>query len=148
MQSLQAPQSNGTLATIRSFDLAGAANPKEFLHGFDHGVRQWTPNPRRFHPRYVGFCIKGARHLFNQIGIPLELAKLIERIINYKPGSAMAELLRIIFNDYEAAGDLQINLANAAQVACYSLLHPADYPAPGLDCRRHASRETVIVPAW
>jgi hypothetical protein len=44
----------------------------------------------------------------------LELAKLIERIISYKPGSAMAELLRIIFNDYEAAGDLQINLANAA----------------------------------
>ena len=66
-------------------------------------------------PEYVGFAIKGVRHLFNEIGLPLEgvyrLADLIKRIVNHRPGSAMSELLRIIFKDYRPAGDLKIDLA-------------------------------------
>ena len=67
-----------------------------------------------FDPEYVGFSIKGVRHLFSEIGLPLEgvyaLAEIIRRIITHKPGSAMSELLRIIFKDYESAGDLKVDL--------------------------------------
>jgi hypothetical protein len=68
-----------------------------------------------FDPEYVGFSIKGVRHLFSEIGLPLDrvyrLADLINRIVNHRPGSAMSELLRIIFKDYGPAGDLKIDLA-------------------------------------
>src|ERR1700738_3834966 len=47
-------------------------------------------------PEYVGFSIKGVRHLFSEIGVPLEgvyrLTDLIQRIVSHKPGSAMSEL--------------------------------------------------------
>jgi hypothetical protein len=70
-------------------------------------------------PQYVGFTIKGVRHLFNEIGIPLDgvyrLTDLINRIIKHRPASAMAELLRLIFKDYQTtAGDLEVNLKEAA----------------------------------
>ncbi len=68
-----------------------------------------------FDREYVGFSIKGVRHLFGEIGLPLDrvysLADLINRIVNHRPGSAMSELLRIIFKDYGPAGDLKIDLA-------------------------------------
>jgi hypothetical protein len=68
-----------------------------------------------FDPEYIGFSIKGVRHLFDDIGIPLDgvyrLADLIGKIVRHKPGSAMSELLRIIFKDYSATGDLKIDLA-------------------------------------
>jgi hypothetical protein len=41
------------------------------------------------------------------------LAEIINRIVSYRPGSTMSELLRIIFNDYKTAGDLEVNLAAA-----------------------------------
>jgi hypothetical protein len=67
-------------------------------------------------PEYVGFSIKGVRHLFSEIGLPLEgvyrLTDLIQRIVSYKPGSAMSELLKIIFKDYKNAGDLSIDLSD------------------------------------
>jgi hypothetical protein len=68
-----------------------------------------------FDPEYVGFSIKGVRHLFDEIGLPLEgvyrLADLIRRIVSHRPGSAMSELLKIIFKQYDTAGDLKIDLA-------------------------------------
>lgn len=68
-----------------------------------------------FDPEYVGFSIKGVRHLFSEIGLPLDgvyrLADLINLIVNHRPGSAMSELLRIIFKYYGPVGDLQIDLA-------------------------------------
>lgn len=71
-----------------------------------------------FDPEYVGFSIKGVRALFDEIGLPLgkvyRLADLIDRVVSHQPGSAMSELLRIIFKDYKSAGDLEINLADAA----------------------------------
>lgn len=71
-----------------------------------------------FDPEYVGFAIKGVRSLFAEIGLPLDhvyrLADLIDRIVSHRPGSAMSELLRIIFKDYKSAGDLEINLMDAA----------------------------------
>ncbi len=72
-----------------------------------------------FDPEYVGFSIKGVRALFAQIGLPLgrvyRLADLIDRVVSHQPGSAMSELLRIIFKDYKTeAGNLEVNLADAA----------------------------------
>jgi hypothetical protein len=68
-----------------------------------------------FDPEYVGFSIKGIRHLFSEIGLPLDgvyrLADIINRIVSHTPGSAMSELLRIIFKDYRSAGDLKVDLA-------------------------------------
>lgn len=67
-------------------------------------------------PEYAGFSIKGIRHLFNEIDLPLEgvyrLTDLIQRIVSYKPGSAMSELLKMIFRDYKHAGDLPVDLSD------------------------------------
>ena len=72
----------------------------------------------KFDPEYVGFSIKGVRHLFSEIGLPLEgvyaLADIIQRIITYKPVSGMSELLKLIFKDYQTAGDLKVDLKAAA----------------------------------
>jgi hypothetical protein len=69
-------------------------------------------------PEYVGFSIKGVRHLFSEIGVPLEgvyrLTDLIQRIVSHKPGSAMSELLKIIFKEYRTSGDLSIDMDKAA----------------------------------
>ena len=69
-------------------------------------------------PHYAGFTIKGVRHLFQQIGLPLNrvyrLAELIDKLVHYQPGSMMSETLKLIFRDYEAAGDLEVDLKEAA----------------------------------
>ena len=73
-----------------------------------------------FDPLYVGFTIKGARHLFAQIGLALEgvyrLAELIERIVRHQPGSAVAEMLKLVYQDphYRATSDLEISFKDAA----------------------------------
>ena len=71
-----------------------------------------------YDPEYVGFTIKGVRHLFKQIGIPLDgvykLADLIDLLVKYRPGSTMSEMLRLIYKDYRATGDLEIDLRDAA----------------------------------
>ena len=73
---------------------------------------------KRFDPEYVGFTIKGVRHLFNQVGLPLDrvyrLADLIQRLISHRHGSVMSELLRIIYRDYKATVDLEVDLSAAA----------------------------------
>ncbi len=71
-----------------------------------------------FDPEYVGFAIKGVRHLFNEIGVPLEgvyrLTDLIQKVVTHRPGSAMSELLKMIFKDYQNVGDLRIDMDKAA----------------------------------
>ena len=68
-------------------------------------------------PIYVGFTIKGVRHIFQEIGLPLEgvykLADLIDRLVRYRPGSMMSETLKLIYRDYPASGDLEIDLQDA-----------------------------------
>jgi hypothetical protein len=85
-------------------------------HRIDDVFTVYECNHRgQFDPDYIGFSIKGVRHLFSEMGLPLErvyrLADLIGRIINHRSGSAMSELLRIIFKSYDTAGDLTIDLA-------------------------------------
>ena len=69
-------------------------------------------------PVYVGFTIKGVRHLFNEVGLPLnrvyKLAELIDKLVRYKPGSMMSETLKLIYRDFQASGDLEIDLKEAA----------------------------------
>jgi hypothetical protein len=87
-------------------------------HRIDGSFTVFECNHRaRFDPEYVGFSIKGVRLLFSEIGRPLEgvyaLADIIQRIVSHRPGSAMAELLRIIFRQHESAGDLKVDLKAA-----------------------------------
>lgn len=50
---------------------------------------------------YVGFTIKGIRHVFDQNGIPLSavytLAEVIDRLVAAYPGSTMSEALRLVY---------------------------------------------------
>lgn len=75
-------------------------------------------NRGRFDPLYVGFTIKGVRHLFAQIGMPLDgvykLAELIDRIVHHQPGSAVAEVLKLVYQNYGATSDLEISFQEAA----------------------------------
>lgn len=95
------------------------ANRSVTEHRIDKMFTVFECNHRgEFDPEYVGFSIKGVRHLFSEIGVPLEgvyrLTDLIQRIVSHKPGSAMSELLKIIFKDYRTSGDLSIDMDRAA----------------------------------
>jgi hypothetical protein len=69
-------------------------------------------------PECVGFVIKGARHLFAQVGLPLDgvykLAELIDRLVRHQPAWTMAQMLRLIYKDYPTTGDLEIDFKEAA----------------------------------
>ena len=69
-------------------------------------------------PPYVGFTIKGVGHLFQQVGLPMDrvykLAELINRLVQHRPGSTMAETLKLIFAQHESIGDLEVDLKEAA----------------------------------
>lgn len=71
-----------------------------------------------FDPEYVGFTIKGIRHLFREIGLDLDgvykLAEIISRLIAHRPGSAMSEILNMIFREHILTGDLEVDLKEAA----------------------------------
>lgn len=72
----------------------------------------------QFDPQYVGFAIKGVSHLFHEAGMPLEgvyrLSDVINRLVRHKPGSVMSEMLAVIYQNYQTAGDLEIDFKNAA----------------------------------
>ena len=76
-------------------------------------------------PQYVGFTIKRVRYLFEQAGLSLDrvykLAELIDILVRCQPGSVMSatlemmsETLKLIYPDYHAAGDLEVDLKDAA----------------------------------
>lgn len=66
---------------------------------------------------YVGFTIKGIRHLFNQLGLPLEgsyqLAELLDRIVRRFPESTVLNVTENLKGDKEL-GELQVDFAKAA----------------------------------
>jgi hypothetical protein len=72
----------------------------------------------QFDPEYVGFTIKGVRHLFHEVGLPLDrvykLVDIIDKLISYKPGSIMSVTLTLIFEQYKMAGDLNVDLTGAS----------------------------------
>lgn len=71
-----------------------------------------------FDPQYVGFTIKGVRHLFAQVGLPMDgvykLVDLINRLVKHQPGSVMSETLKLVYKDYRAVDDLEIDMSDAA----------------------------------
>jgi hypothetical protein len=56
-----------------------------------------TNHPSHFDPQVCGFCLKGIRHLFTELGIAagaeLRLADLIDRIVKARPQSTIAKIL-------------------------------------------------------
>ncbi len=82
-------------------------NLRQKDHRIDEMFTVFECNHRgTFDPEYIGFSIKGVRNLFDEMDVPLEgvyrLADLIGKIVRHRPGSAMSELLRIIYKDYSA----------------------------------------------
>lgn len=65
-------------------------------------------------PKYVGFTMKGVRHIFEEVGLPkegvLRLAEIIDAIVKYRPGSSMSVVADLVFTSNGAAGDLSVNL--------------------------------------
>ena len=74
-----------------------------------------------FDPQYVGFAIKGVKHLFNKVGLSLDkphkLADIIDRLVKYSPGSVMSVTLDLIFSQYAATGDLNIDFEDQSKAA-------------------------------
>ncbi|MDD9715823.1 hypothetical protein PVW48_03660 [Dinoroseobacter sp. PD6] len=72
-------------------------------------------------PKYVGFTIKGVRHLFSEIGLPQEgvyrLADIVDRIVKTMPGSAVAAITDLIFDQYKAVGDFRIHFDGEEHLA-------------------------------
>ena len=68
-----------------------------------------------FDPPYVGFTLKGVGHLFDQVGLDIggvyRLADIIDRLVKYRLGSAMSNLLKIVYRDFETNGDLRVDLS-------------------------------------
>ena len=66
-------------------------------------------------PEYVGFTIKGVRHLFDDIGLGLsgahKLAEIIEGIVTKMPGE-IAELLKLIYERHKSVGELVISFSD------------------------------------
>ncbi|CDX36088.1 conserved hypothetical protein [Mesorhizobium sp. SOD10] len=66
-------------------------------------------------PEYVGFTIKGIRHLFESVGLDLNgvhrLADIIDRLVKHRPGSAMSTMLELVYREFKENGDLEVNLA-------------------------------------
>ena len=74
----------------------------------------------QFDPEYVGFTIKGIRHIFSEVGLPLDgvykLTDIIDKIVTRMPGTATADLLKT-YKDYQDAGDLTIDFDDDAIAA-------------------------------
>ena len=72
----------------------------------------------KFDPEYVGFTIKGVRHPFERVGIPLDgvytLAELIEKVIQHEPSSAMSQILRLIVKDFSNISHVAFDMQDAA----------------------------------
>jgi hypothetical protein len=66
-----------------------------------------------FDPRFVGFTIKGIKHLFNELNLPLEgvypLIEIIDRMVKREPTSQMAIILNLCLDSLE--GPLEIDMA-------------------------------------
>lgn len=67
-----------------------------------------------FDPEYVGFTIKGIRHLFCEIGLPLDrvykLADVMNKMVSHRPAATMAQFLKTLFWESQTARDLDTDL--------------------------------------
>lgn len=74
-------------------------------------------NPSSFDPAYVGFTIKGVNQLFNSVGLShdhvYKLADLIDLIVKHRPGSVLSETMRLVAQQYQSLGDIQVELKAA-----------------------------------
>ena len=56
-----------------------------------------TNHAKPFDPQHVGFCIKGVRHLFAELHLPLDgvltLTSVIDVLIKHRPGTMMSKIL-------------------------------------------------------
>jgi hypothetical protein len=70
-----------------------------------------------FDPTHCGFCLKGIRHLFNELGLEqgreLKVAKLIDQIVKTHPHSTMAKIL----DNFPATDDLVVKWPQARLAA-------------------------------
>lgn len=74
-----------------------------------------TNHAGQFGPKYVGFTIKGIRHLFDELGLPLHgiysLTEIVDRIVKLHPGSTMSSILEFVYAGFEEhTTDLQVDL--------------------------------------
>lgn len=56
-----------------------------------------TNHPETFDPNHVGFCLKGIRHLFTELGLPLDgvlrLTQIIDTLVKHRPGTMVSKIL-------------------------------------------------------
>jgi hypothetical protein len=56
-----------------------------------------TNHPAPFDPQHVGFSIKGVKHLFRELGLPLDgvlrLTELIDALVKRMPGTVLSKIL-------------------------------------------------------
>lgn len=73
--------------------------------------------PSEGDPQYIGFTIKGIRHLFAEIGLPQEgvyrLADIFDKMAKYQPGSTMAALAYMISAQYQQFRDAHVSFDEA-----------------------------------
>ncbi len=71
-----------------------------------------TNHASPFDPLNVGFAIKGVRHLFAELGLPLDgvvtLTKIIDTLIKQRPGTMISKIL-----SEWPEGELTVNLQEA-----------------------------------
>lgn len=84
-------------------------------HRVDESFTVYECNHRSdFDPKYVGFTIKGIRHLFDEVGLDLNgvytLTEIIDQIVRRKPGSSTAVMLDLIFESHASVGDLRVHM--------------------------------------
>lgn len=63
----------------------------------DHLTLSRTNHRGTFDPANVGFCIKGVRHLFSELGLPLDgvvtLTQIIDTLVKRRPGAMVSKIL-------------------------------------------------------
>lgn len=71
-----------------------------------------------FDPAYVGFSLKGIRHMLDEIGLPMDrayrLTELLDTLVQQLPGQINKGLLDMTLHSYQHNGDLEVNFAEAA----------------------------------
>ena len=71
-----------------------------------------------FDPAYVGFALKGVRHMLDEIGLPMDraysLAEILDALVKKLPGQLNKALLEMTLHSHPYNGDLQVDFAEAA----------------------------------
>ncbi|ODB94974.1 hypothetical protein A3194_20130 [Candidatus Thiodiazotropha endoloripes] len=72
-------------------------------------------HPNRFGHRYVGFTIKGVRHLFDELDLPLgrvyKIADILHEIVKKWPTSTIAIVSDVILDSADESSDLAVDMA-------------------------------------